>query len=561
MALIEWNQENEEGVLERHTLSEETGEETVTPISFDAEGDDEDNEDEDDNNQSDDREREQKESEDAENQSENSGEAEDDLIGDSEDFENTEEYDADGRIQDPNKAQDMAEAEDAGRDAAEIAEQAENAEIAAEAAETADAAAAAVAEIEAGSTAAEGTTAAAATSEVWGPVALGCLIIVIIAAIIFLAIMAFKPDSAGGDTEAGTTSHQTIVCLDAGHGGSDPGATNGSFKESDMNLKIAIELKPKLEAAGYKVIMTRTTDSHVKYSNSDQDSIYRSEYCATSNADIMYRIHLDGSGEPQRTFHILPGPKYSNISSTSIEYGTKIHSGMIQALGSLVVGSAKPLTNGGTVQEGTSSYTRTLKGTVKANELKIPIIWIEALAINNAGINWIKNDSKRASLENAIVAGFKGGVPTSMGSTSNQAIVDAAKAELALGIHEKGCENCGVDRYTMGAHERWCADFASFVVRAAGKPFTGGYNGGWRISAVEQIQSWFEHKNAYFPNNGTNIPQPGDLAIHGTEHINIIIAVKGNQITTIGGNEGDAVQQSTVIWKGSSKITGFGRMP
>ncbi|MBR3689196.1 MAG: N-acetylmuramoyl-L-alanine amidase, partial [Lentisphaeria bacterium] len=50
------------------------------------------------------------------------------------------------------------------------------------------------------------------------------------------------------------------IMVDAGHGGSDPGAINGSHKEKVYTLQIAKRLQTQLEKLGFRVIMTRTGD-------------------------------------------------------------------------------------------------------------------------------------------------------------------------------------------------------------------------------------------------------------------------------------------------------------
>ncbi len=56
-----------------------------------------------------------------------------------------------------------------------------------------------------------------------------------------------------------------VIVVDPGHGGKDDGATGVHFKtlEKDVNLKVATRLQKKLEAAGAKVIMTRTRDKYL----------------------------------------------------------------------------------------------------------------------------------------------------------------------------------------------------------------------------------------------------------------------------------------------------------
>ena len=72
---------------------------------------------------------------------------------------------------------------------------------------------------------------------------------------------------------------QTIV-LDPGHGGYDKGATNALGKEKDFALDVARQLRPMLQAKGFKVIMTRETDVFIplevraRIANATKDSIF-----------------------------------------------------------------------------------------------------------------------------------------------------------------------------------------------------------------------------------------------------------------------------------------------
>lgn len=50
------------------------------------------------------------------------------------------------------------------------------------------------------------------------------------------------------------------IVIDAGHGGSDPGAVNGKYSEKEFNLLYAKMLKQALEDLGLKVALTRDSD-------------------------------------------------------------------------------------------------------------------------------------------------------------------------------------------------------------------------------------------------------------------------------------------------------------
>ena len=53
------------------------------------------------------------------------------------------------------------------------------------------------------------------------------------------------------------------ICLDPGHGGTDPGALLGKRYEKDDVLRLALAVKPLLEAQGLGVDMTRPADNAV----------------------------------------------------------------------------------------------------------------------------------------------------------------------------------------------------------------------------------------------------------------------------------------------------------
>lgn len=89
-----------------------------------------------------------------------------------------------------------------------------------------------------------------------------------------------------------TLSGYTIM-LDPGHGGVDGGAgcavSSASFGlEKHINLSIATKIKELLEAEGAKVIMTRTTDKWVCYT--DRNNAVRNQ-----NPDMFISIHCDSS--------------------------------------------------------------------------------------------------------------------------------------------------------------------------------------------------------------------------------------------------------------------------
>jgi N-acetylmuramoyl-L-alanine amidase len=78
------------------------------------------------------------------------------------------------------------------------------------------------------------------------------------------------------------------ICLDPGHGGSDPGAINTLYnlEESDINLEVSYGLRYLLEGAGANVVMARTGDQTL--TNSD-----RYTFCNQEQADILISVHTN----------------------------------------------------------------------------------------------------------------------------------------------------------------------------------------------------------------------------------------------------------------------------
>jgi N-acetylmuramoyl-L-alanine amidase len=77
-----------------------------------------------------------------------------------------------------------------------------------------------------------------------------------------------------------------VIVVDPGHGGDDNGATGSSFStlEKTINLQVALLLKNKLEAAGAKVIMTRSDDRKLTLQN-------RVDIAVNNKADVFVSIH------------------------------------------------------------------------------------------------------------------------------------------------------------------------------------------------------------------------------------------------------------------------------
>jgi len=119
---------------------------------------------------------------------------------------------------------------------------------------------------------------------------------------------------------------QTVV-LDAGHGGFDKGARSGYGTEKEYALDVARQLRPLLQAKGFKVVMTREHDVFLplelraNIANQTHDSIFVSlHFNATSNtAATGFEIYsLTPRGAPSTADNALA------LSFTNMQAGSAV---------------------------------------------------------------------------------------------------------------------------------------------------------------------------------------------------------------------------------------------
>lgn len=104
-----------------------------------------------------------------------------------------------------------------------------------------------------------------------------------------------------------------LILIDAGHGGRDPGAVWGDIKEKDINLEVAKQLEKTLKKKGYRVSMTRTTDTNLvnwKDNGSYQRASLwqRAHLSKRKNAQVLISIHCNSDQNsaysgPQTFYH------------------------------------------------------------------------------------------------------------------------------------------------------------------------------------------------------------------------------------------------------------------
>ncbi len=136
------------------------------------------------------------------------------------------------------------------------------------------------------------------------------------------------------------------VVLDPGHGGKDPGATNPYGTEANYNLRLAGLVKKQLEAKGFKVVMTRNSNTFLSLQE-------RVEFAnAVKESAIYVSIHFNSGGSAARgieTFTLSPPgvPHYdanfkpadlqtragNEHDSANIALATSVHGSILRRLG------------------------------------------------------------------------------------------------------------------------------------------------------------------------------------------------------------------------------------
>ena len=107
-----------------------------------------------------------------------------------------------------------------------------------------------------------------------------------------------------------------LIYLDAGHGGKDSGAVNGTHKESVYALKIAKKVGDILTNRGYRIGYTRKDDTFVSLGD-------RCRISNNADANIFVSIHLNSAANKSaygvETFHHPSSSDMSKRIATSIQ--------------------------------------------------------------------------------------------------------------------------------------------------------------------------------------------------------------------------------------------------
>ncbi len=162
------------------------------------------------------------------------------------------------------------------------------------------------------------------------------------------------------------------------------------------------------------------------------------------------------------------------------------------------------------------------------------------------------------------------GAPASIGMSVVQLAVAEDGRDLAhVGLHRTLPPGPLIRYVRLDA--LWCSDFVSWVYRAAGLPFTGGYEGGWMLRNNAAIRAWFERRGAWIgrdrppagtPAYGAFQPRAGDYVRISTStwnHSAIVRYAEGSTLYLVEGNAGGHVRLTRYPrWRNDTRLEGFG---
>ncbi len=115
---------------------------------------------------------------------------------------------------------------------------------------------------------------------------------------------------------------ETVVVLDAGHGGNDPGAVRGDVQEKEVTLQIISKLKKVLESKGARIVLTRSDDTFVSLED-------RVKITNAVSPNLFLSVHINSL---ESTSNIYGIETYFQTDQ-SRPLADRVHSSLVSGLG------------------------------------------------------------------------------------------------------------------------------------------------------------------------------------------------------------------------------------
>ena len=110
-----------------------------------------------------------------------------------------------------------------------------------------------------------------------------------------------------------------------------------------------------------------------------------------------------------------------------------------------------------------------------------------------------------------------------------------------------GCPNGELD-------EEWCADFAAWVWRSAGIPFSYRYQNGYINSSSASFYEWGRRHGTWHATGSGYVPRPGDVAVYGLNVATLVAAHVAIVVGSSGANNAPAAVNGDADHKSFSDV-------
>lgn len=190
------------------------------------------------------------------------------------------------------------------------------------------------------------------------------------------------------------------------------------------------------------------------------------------------------------------------------------------------------------------------------NVRTVVVAIVSALILLAGGVVWLSS-TRETPLTEHLPAELRPrtfpAVDTAGLSAERVKIIDNLRTEFAG-------NRPGTD-FSEGVTEPWCADFVSTVLRDSGVPLRNPNSGSWRIPGVETLTEYFREQGGFRP--ADHVPTAGDVVLYSPEHAlrqhtNFVVAVSGDTVTTVGGNQPGGISALTYQRSDTRGIVGYG---
>ena len=203
-------------------------------------------------------------------------------------------------------------------------------------------------------------------------------------------------------------SSPPVICIDPGHPSEVGRGTHGRRStEIGVAYRIAGLLRKRLEADGYRVVMTKTHEEEMVTNRR------RAEIANASGAVLLLRLHCDASNGTGFAVYYPAAPGTSggvtgpgqDVIDRSTEAASRFHKAMVSSLDGTLASEGLKTDR----ETAVGSKQGALTGSVFS---KVPTVLVEMVVLTNPrDEDWILSKAGEAAMVAALEAGAKAATP------------------------------------------------------------------------------------------------------------------------------------------------------